>query len=162
MGRRRPIHFFQPFHVPLHLCSDCQMASDRIQHSRSDFFQKDLLTNKRLRQIKSCALVLQKRPNETKHNIRPNGVQLGNDNMLWTWLKGRGSYFQGCQIVEVCLRRRAAVVQPYCKKWSSTRTLLGSYFLFQSTEEHACTQIVVKAKSWWFSWGWDVDRSERD
>ena len=58
-GSKKTNSLFQPFHVPLHLCSDCQMASDRIQHSRSDFFQKDLLTNKRLRQIKSCALVLQ-------------------------------------------------------------------------------------------------------
>ena len=30
MGGRRPIHFFRPFHAPLHLC-DCQMASDRIE-----------------------------------------------------------------------------------------------------------------------------------
>ena len=56
-GSKKTNSLFQPFHVPLHLCSDCQMASDRIQHSRSDFFRKDFLTIKS--QIKSCAHVLQ-------------------------------------------------------------------------------------------------------
>ena len=30
---------------------------------------------------------------KTKHNISPNGAELGNDNMLWTWRNGLGHFY---------------------------------------------------------------------
>ena len=121
MGWRRPIHFFSPFHAPLHLC-DCQMASDRIEiegrasfnpGSKSYWQTKDWDKSKWqfiwcLRKLKMYIYLSVETIwcGETKQNLKPNGVLLGSDSMLWIWLKGSRVIFStlGWQIVEACIK----------------------------------------------------------